>query len=106
MVTISDSTSDNGRGASVSTAPARARREVHRIGDHTVEWTTQLLYDEVLYNGMNANWHGLVRTENLVTRALDKVAVATGKSVRESDQTTWYGVFVGSLRKLHRKKFA
>ena len=26
---------------------------------HTVEWTTQLLYDEPLYRGMNANWSGL-----------------------------------------------
>lgn len=26
---------------------------------HTIEWTTQLLYDEPLYQAMNANWHGL-----------------------------------------------
>jgi hypothetical protein len=26
---------------------------------HTIEWTTQLLYDEPLYAGMNANWSGL-----------------------------------------------
>ena len=26
---------------------------------HTIEWTTQLLYDEPLYLGMNANWSGL-----------------------------------------------
>ncbi|HUO32744.1 MAG TPA: peroxidase family protein [Bryobacteraceae bacterium] len=26
---------------------------------HTLEWTTQLLYDEPLYRGMNANWSGL-----------------------------------------------
>lgn len=61
---------------------------------HTTEWTTQLLYDEVLYRGMNANWHGLDRADDDVTRALDHVAVdIKGKSVRESDQTTWYGVF-------------
>ena len=61
---------------------------------HTTEWTTQLLYDEVLYRGMNANWHGLDRADDDVTRALDHVAVdVKGKSVRESDQTTWYGVF-------------
>jgi hypothetical protein len=60
---------------------------------HTIEWTTQLLYDEPLYSGMNANWHGLIREDNLVSRALEKVAVQTGKSVREADQTTWYGVF-------------
>ena len=26
---------------------------------HTIEWTTQLLYDEPLYRAMNANWGGL-----------------------------------------------
>jgi len=61
---------------------------------HTTEWTTQLLYDEVLYTGMNANWHGLVRADNLVSKALEKVAVDDkGHSVREPDQTTWYSVF-------------
>lgn len=61
---------------------------------HTIEWTTQLLYDEVLYRGMNANWNGLIRADNDVSRALDHVAVdIKGKSIRESDQTTWYGVF-------------
>ena len=28
---------------------------------HTTEWTPQLLYDEPLYLGMNANWRGLFR---------------------------------------------
>lgn len=61
---------------------------------HTTEWTTQLLYDDVLYTGMNANWHGLVREDNAVSRALDHVAVdVKGKSIREPDQTTWYSVF-------------
>ncbi|MGD1095394.1 MAG: peroxidase family protein [Bryobacteraceae bacterium] len=27
---------------------------------HTIEWTPQLLYDEPLYVGMNANWSGLL----------------------------------------------
>lgn len=27
---------------------------------HTIEWTPQLLYDEPLYIGMNANWSGLL----------------------------------------------
>ncbi|MDR1990967.1 MAG: hypothetical protein LBQ09_12145, partial [Acidobacteriaceae bacterium] len=61
---------------------------------HTTEWTTQLLYDEVMYTAMNANWHGLVRQDNLVSRALDYLAVdVKGKSIRESDQTAWYSVF-------------
>ena len=27
---------------------------------HTIEWTTQLLYNEPLYRAMNANWSGLL----------------------------------------------
>jgi hypothetical protein len=61
---------------------------------HTVEWTTQLLYDEVMYTGMNANWFGLIREDNLVSRALGQVAAdRMGKSVRERDETLWYSVF-------------
>ena len=52
---------------------------------HTVEWTTQLLYDEPLYQAMNANWHGLVRTDNKVSRALAHIAVdRLGRSFNES----------------------
>lgn len=30
---------------------------------HTIEWTTQLLYDEPLFQGMNSNWYGLFNLE-------------------------------------------
>ncbi|MGH7551725.1 MAG: peroxidase family protein, partial [Longimicrobiales bacterium] len=61
---------------------------------HTTEWTTQLLYDEVLYQGMNANWHGLFREDNKVTRALERITVdRLGRSFSEADQTQWYSVF-------------
>jgi hypothetical protein len=30
---------------------------------HTIEWTTQLLYDEPLYAAMNSNWFGLFNQE-------------------------------------------
>ena len=61
---------------------------------HTIEWTTQLLYDEPLYTGMNANWFGLIRQDNRVARALDHIAVNwLGRSFKESSQTTWYSVF-------------
>jgi hypothetical protein len=61
---------------------------------HTTEWTTQLLYDEVLYTAMNANWHGLLREDNAVSRALERVVVdRLGRSAREADQTVWYSVF-------------
>jgi len=61
---------------------------------HTIEWTTQLLYDEVLYLGMNANWFGLFREDNRVSRALERVTIdRLGRSFREADQTLWYSVF-------------
>ena len=39
---------------------------------HTIEWTTQLLYDEPLYVGMNANWSGLFKDD--VRRRAAKLA--------------------------------
>jgi hypothetical protein len=61
---------------------------------HTTEWTTQLLYDEALYRAMNANWHGLIRGDNWISRSLDREAVdRLAKSSNESDQTLWYSVF-------------
>lgn len=44
---------------------------------HTVEWTTQLLYDEPLFAGMNSNWFGLFnheegRVSQILRRILSK----------------------------------
>jgi Animal haem peroxidase len=44
---------------------------------HTIEWTPQLLYDEPLYQAMNANWFGLFnlkedRVSKLLRRILHK----------------------------------
>ena len=61
---------------------------------HTVEWTPQLLYNDVMYNAMNANWHGLVRGENLVSRALETVVVeGLARSRDQTETTQWYSVF-------------
>ena len=38
---------------------------------HTIEWTTQLLYNEPVYLAMNANWSGLVSKHPLVETALE-----------------------------------
>ena len=44
---------------------------------HTIEWTTQLLYDEPLYRGMNSNWSGLFnQEESRVSQILRRI---TGK---------------------------
>ncbi len=41
---------------------------------HTIEWTTQLLYDEPLYKGMNSNWFGLFNAEeDDVSKVLRKI---------------------------------
>jgi hypothetical protein len=59
---------------------------------HTIEWTTQLLYDEPLYRGMNANWNGLFGDNDLVDEAL---GVVVGKLGRRDDArvaNSWYSV--------------
>ena len=40
---------------------------------HTIEWTTQLLYNEPMNRGMNANWHGVFEKQELVADALKEV---------------------------------
>lgn len=49
---------------------------------HTIEWTTQLLYNDVLYRAMNANWHGLLKREWL--EMLPGVAEALAKALRRA----------------------
>ena len=41
---------------------------------HTIEWTTQLLYDEPLFLGMNSNWFGLFNLEqDRISQILKKI---------------------------------
>jgi hypothetical protein len=47
---------------------------------HTIEWTTQLLYNEPLNRGMNANWSGVFAKQEVVAEALKEV-------VRQLDDT-------------------
>ncbi len=58
---------------------------------HTVEWTPQLLYDEPLYLGMNANWGGLFEGHPWVENALEAVVVQNfGKSTDARKAGQWY----------------
>ena len=58
---------------------------------HTIEWTPQLLYDEPLFLGMNANWDGLFARHELVSAALEKIVVNSfGKSEDAKKATQWY----------------
>jgi len=40
---------------------------------HTIEWTTQLLYDEPLYRGMNANWSGLFDDDSKLSTIAERI---------------------------------
>lgn len=61
---------------------------------HTIEWTTQLLYDEPLHLGMNANWNGLVEKDNPVSKVLDQIVVnRLAKSNNEIKANQFYSVF-------------
>ena len=57
---------------------------------HTIEWTTQLLYNEPLYLAMNANWNGLFGNHPLVTRALKNVIDKLTKSESANNNSQWY----------------
>jgi hypothetical protein len=62
---------------------------------HTIEWTPQLLYNDPLYKGMNANWNGLVGTGSPeVSKALADVVVhGFGQSSSAEKESQWYSVF-------------
>jgi hypothetical protein len=58
---------------------------------HTIEWTPQLLYDEPLFLGMNANWYGLLDGHERVAAALEQVVTQNyGKSGDAKKATQWY----------------
>jgi hypothetical protein len=60
---------------------------------HTIEWTTQMLYNEPLYLGMNANWSGLLQRQPLVSAALEKVIQRLSASGSSQLSADWYSAF-------------
>ena len=60
---------------------------------HTIEWTTQLLYNEPAYLAMNANWNGLLSKQPLVENALEKVLAQLANSSSANNAAAWYSVF-------------
>jgi hypothetical protein len=60
---------------------------------HTVEWTTQMLYNEPLHLAMNANWSGLLQKQPLVSAALGKVIQRFSSSASGKSSTEWYSAF-------------
>jgi hypothetical protein len=75
---------------------------------HTIEWTTQLLYSEPLYRGMNSNWFGLFnmeedsvsqvlrkifeRDENILSRTSAKLARLFDQKVDGDRSNTLYSI--------------
>ncbi len=60
---------------------------------HTIEWTTQLLYNEPLYLAMNANWGGLFDEDSRAARALARITRTFGESDDAEKSSQWYSVF-------------
>jgi hypothetical protein len=60
---------------------------------HTLEWTTQLLYDEPLYLALHANWDGLFEPSPLVARVLAQILGRLGSQGGGSRANQWYSVF-------------
>ena len=60
---------------------------------HTIEWTTQMLYNEPLYLAMNANWSGLLQEHPLASAALEKVVQRFANSADGKKSTEWYSAF-------------
>lgn len=62
---------------------------------HTIEWTTQLLYNEPLYKGMNSNWGGLLEKGkyDFLDSLLNRITEATRESHKEAWANQLYSVF-------------
>jgi hypothetical protein len=60
---------------------------------HTIEWTTQMLYNEPVYLAMNANWSGLLRDYPLVSAALEQALHRLAGSASARKSTEWYSAF-------------
>jgi Animal haem peroxidase len=60
---------------------------------HTIEWTTQLLYNEPVYLAMNANWSGLFQKHPLVNAALERVVQRFTQSASGKKSAGWYAAF-------------
>ena len=57
---------------------------------HTIEWTTQLLYDEPLYLAMNGNWSGLFDGNEIFKTVAEKIAKKVSTDAKK--RTQWYSV--------------
>jgi hypothetical protein len=67
---------------------------------HTIEWTTQLLYDEPLYIAMNSNWSGLFKNKypdselfQEATKITEDIVTVLGQSPRAKEANQLFAAF-------------
>jgi hypothetical protein len=60
---------------------------------HTIEWTTQLLYNEPLNLGMNSNWSGLFESDSLASKATREIVAAFAVSDDPIRRNQLYSAF-------------
>jgi hypothetical protein len=60
---------------------------------HTIEWTTQLLYDEPLHIGMNSNWSGLFSDNPIAAQVSRDIVTVLGRSPRGKEANQLYSAF-------------
>jgi hypothetical protein len=60
---------------------------------HTIEWTTQLLYDEPLRTAMYSNWEGLLHAYPTLDRQLRKVVDDLSTSTNATRANEIYSIF-------------
>src|SRR5207253_8719405 len=60
---------------------------------HTIEWTTQLLYDEPLARATDANWNGFFHGDRGVSTALARILARLSESGDAKKANQWYSVF-------------
>jgi Animal haem peroxidase len=60
---------------------------------HTLEWTTQLLYNEPVYLAMHANWFGLLDQQPLVSAALEAVMQRVATRGRNAESAQLFSAF-------------
>lgn len=60
---------------------------------HTIEWTTQLLYDEPLHLGMSSNWSGLFQNFPIASAVANKLLDGLNKSGDPQRANQLYSAF-------------
>jgi hypothetical protein len=63
---------------------------------HTIEWTSQLLYDEPLHVGMNSNWSGLLAMHPLARRAGNEIASWLSQSPNQTQANQLYSAIAAA----------